>query len=174
MKTKKIAICAVLSALALIFGYIESLFPLPFPIPGIKLGLGNIVVIVSLYLLGAKISFGIMLIKIFTSVLLFSPPSTLIYSLCGGIISFVVMLLMKKLDFNTVTVSIGGGIFHNIGQLVAATVVLNGINLMYYLPLLILSGALCGLITGIVTQEILKRFFKVVSKGDFNDFQGII
>lgn len=158
MKTKKIALCAILSALALVFGYVESLIPLPFPIPGIKLGLGNIVVLVSLYILGPKISFGIMLIKIFTSVLLFSPPSTLIYSLCGGILSFIVMLIMKKLDFNTVTVSIGGGIFHNIGQLAAAIVILGGINLMYYLPMLIISGALCGLITGLANMEILKRF----------------
>ncbi|MBQ3037720.1 MAG: Gx transporter family protein [Clostridia bacterium] len=157
MKSKKIATCAVLSALAIIFGYIEALFPLPLPIPGIKLGLGNIVVIVCLYIFGAKISFGIMLIKIFTSVLLFSPPSTLIYSLCGGALSFVIMLAMKKMSFNTITVSIGSGIFHNIGQLVAAAVVLNGLNLIYYLPLLIISGAMCGFITGLAAHLITKR-----------------
>lgn len=146
-----------MSAVAIIFGYIESLFPLPLGVPGIKLGLGNIAVIVCLYLFKKTNVWSVMLIKVIVTSMLFSSPTILMYSLAGGVLSLGVMLIMKKFSFNIVTVSIGGGIFHNLGQLAAATVILGNINVIYYLPVLIISGILCGTVTGIVTKLILPR-----------------
>ena len=158
--SKKISICAMLTVIALIFGYIEFLFPIPLPIPGIKLGLGNIVILICIYTLNYKYAFFTMLIKVILSTILFASPSMLIYSLSGGILSYLVTILMKRFSFNIITTSIGGGVFHNIGQLGAAFFVLNSINLMYYAPLLILCGIITGALVGIVSNTIINRIHK--------------
>lgn len=158
--SKKISICAMLAVIALIFGYIESLFPIPLPIPGLKLGLGNIVVLICIYIINSKYAFFVMLIKVILSTILFASPSMLIYSLSGGILSYVFMIIMKKYSFSIITVSIGGGVSHNIGQLGAAFFVLNSINLMYYAPLLILCGIITGALVGIVSNTIINRIHK--------------
>ncbi len=152
----------MLAAIAIIFGYIESLFPIPLPIPGIKLGLGNIVILICLYNFNKKTAFIVMLIKVLTSVLLFSAPSALIYSLAGGTLSLLIMSFMRKYNFHIITVSIGGGISHNLGQLLAAALVLKNINVLYYLPLLIISGAVIALATGICAKIIDKRISKII------------
>ena len=157
MKTKKLALCAILSAVAIVFGYIESLFPVPVSIPGVKWGLGNIVVLIALYILDKKYAFFIMLIKVMVTSLLFSSPSVFIYSLFGGIFSFNIMILLKKLNLHLINVSIGGGIFHNIGQLVAAGIMMNTITVFSYLPVLIISGVITALVTGFCSLIILKR-----------------
>ena len=157
MKNQKITLCAIFCALAIVFGYIETLFSVPVAIPGVKWGLGNIVIIAAMYSLGKRYAFLIMLIKVFTSSLLFASPSVLIYSLFGGIFSFFVMLLLKRFDFNMVNVSIGGGIFHNIGQLLCASIMMRTVTVFSYLPVLILSGALSAVVTGILSKIILKR-----------------
>ena len=157
MKTKRLAACAILSAVAIVFGYIESLFPIPLPIPGIKWGLGNIVVLVALYKLDKRYAFFIMLIKVLTTSLLFASPSVLIYSLMGGVLSLFVMILLKKLDLNIVNVSIGGGIFHNIGQLLAAAIMMRTLTVFSYLPVLVLSGVVTAVLTGICADLVLKR-----------------
>lgn len=157
MKTKRLAACAILSAVAIVFGYIESLFPIPLPIPGIKWGLGNIVVLVALYKLDKRYAFFIMLIKVLTTSLLFASPSVLIYSLMGGVSSLFVMIFLKKLDLNIVNVSIGGGIFHNIGQLLAAAIMMRTLTVFSYLPVLVLSGVVTAVLTGICADLVLKR-----------------
>ena len=157
MKTKRLAACAILSAVAIVFGYIESLFPIPLPIPGIKWGLGNIVVLVALYKLDKRYAFFIMLIKVLTTSLLFSSPSVLIYSLMGGILSLLVMILLKKLDLNIINVSIGGGIFHNVGQLAAAAIMMRTLTVFSYFPVLLISGIVTALLTGICADIVLKR-----------------
>ena len=157
MKTKRLAACAILSAVAIVFGYIESLFPIPLPIPGIKWGLGNIVVLVALYKLDKRYAFFIMLIKVLTTSLLFASPSVLIYSLMGGVLSLFVMILLKKLDLNIVNVSIGGGIFHNFGQLLAAAIMMRTLTVFSYLPVLVLSGVVTAVLTGICADLGLKR-----------------
>lgn len=153
---KKISYCAVISALAIVFGYIEALFPIPVPIPGVKLGLGNIAVIVCLYLMNKGTAFAVMSVKAIVTSVLFSSPSMLIYSLSGGILSFIVMCIMKKYRFNLITVSIGGGIFHNIGQLIAASLVMNNANLSYYAPFLIIAGSCAALLVGFLSKAIIK------------------
>lgn len=153
---KKISYCAVISALAIIFGYIEALFPIPVPIPGVKLGLGNIAVIVCLYLLNKKTAFAVMMIKAVVTSILFSSPSMLIYSLSGGILSFIVMCIMKKYRFGLPVVSMGGGIFHNIGQLITAGLVLGNANVLYYAPFLIIAGSCAALFTGFAAKTIIR------------------
>lgn len=157
MKTKKLTLCAIFSALAIVFGYIETLIAVPVMIPGVKWGLGNIVVLASLYRLDKRYAFLIMLIKIITTSALFGSPSVFIYSLFGGIFSFAVMVLLKKSDFHIVSVSIGGGISHNIGQLVCASIIMRTATVFSYLPVLVAFGAVSAVVTGILAKIILKR-----------------
>ena len=162
--SKKISICAMLAVIALIFGYIESLFPIPLPIPGLKLGLGNIVVLICIYIINSKYAFFVMLIKVILSTILFASPSMLIYSLSGGILSYVFMIIMKKYSFSIITVSIGGGVSHNIGQLAAAFFILDSINIVYYTPFLIICGTITGVITGTISKLIINRIHKIPCK----------
>jgi len=157
MNSKKITYIALLSALSIIFGYIESLFPLPIAIPGIKLGLSNIVILFALYNLKKADTFIIMLIKVTVCSLLFSSFNSFFYSVFGGLISIAVMCLLLSYKFNIITVSISGAIFHNIGQIFAAAIMLNTVSVFYYLPILILSGIIVGTVIGIVTKTIIQR-----------------
>ena len=157
MKSVKITYIALLSALAIIFGYIESLFPLPIPIPGVKLGISNIVILFSVMRLNKSDAFFIMLIKVFVCSLLFSGMNTLLYSLCGGVLSLAIMILLYYFGFNIITISIFGGVFHNIGQIAAASVMLKSFNAFYYLPVLIFSGIAVGFIIGITAKAVMSR-----------------
>ena len=114
-------------------------------------------VLVALYKLDKRYAFFIMLIKVLTTSLLFASPSVLIYSLMGGVLSLFVMILLKKLDLNIVNVSIGGGIFHNIGQLLAAAIMMRTLTVFSYLPVLVLSGVVTAVLTGICADLVLKR-----------------
>ncbi len=157
MKTKKITYIALLSAIALIFGYIESLFPVFIAVPGIKLGLSNIVILFALYRLDKPSAFFIMLIKVSVSSLLFSGLNVFFYSLCGGILSLFAMIAFKYINLSTVGISMTGGIFHNIGQLLAASLMLKTLSVFYYLPVLLISGLIVGFITGAVCKLILRN-----------------
>lgn len=154
MNSQKLTKIALLSALALVFGYIESLLP-PLFLPGIKLGLSNIVLLFALYKLDKSSAFLIMLVKVCISSLLFSGMNVFFYSLSGGILSLLVMFIFRNRYFSIVGISILGGVFHNIGQLLVAGIVL-GKNALYYFPVLIISGAVMGFITGIAASESLK------------------
>lgn len=162
--SKKITFCAAMSAIAIVFGYIETLIPLSFSVPGIKLGLANLAVIICLYLSDKKTAWAVMLVKVLVTSLLFSSPQMLVYSLFGGILSLAVMQLMQKLNFNIVIVSIGGGVFHNIGQLAAAVLMLKNINFLYYAPILISAGAVCAAVIGITAKILLPRIKKIYNK----------
>lgn len=151
----------MMSAVAIVFGYIEAIIPISFAIPGIKLGLGNIAVLICLYISEKKTAWLVMLIKVFISTFLFSSPQMLIYSLLGGIFSLLAMQIMKNLNFSIITVSIAGGVFHNIGQLTAAVLMLKNINFLYYAPILILSGTVCAIAVGITVKLILPRIKKI-------------
>ena len=156
-KTKKVAFCACLATVAIVFGYIESMISIPFAIPGIKPGFGNIVVLICLYCISKRAAFSVMLIKVLVSNMLFATPVMLIYSLAGGVLSFFVMATLKKLDFGILGVSVGGGIFHNLGQLTVAFTLLENINVFYYMPILIVSGVVSALITGVVAKMVIRR-----------------
>ena len=157
---KRIALCGVMTALALVFGYIEHLVPFPIGIYGIKIGLANLVVVVMLYTMNWQSALIINLVRIFISFLLFGSATSLIYSLCGGILSFLVMLLIqsiKKPSFSVVGVSICGAICHNIGQILAAIFLLDELRIGFYLPVLIAVGALTGTLIGLVALPIIKH-----------------
>lgn len=157
---KRIALCGVMTALALVFGYIEHLVPFPIGIYGIKIGLANLVVVVMLYTMNWQSALIINLVRIFISFLLFGSATSLIYSLCGGILSFLVMLLIKSIkkpSFSVVGVSICGAICHNIGQILAAIFLLDELRIGFYLPVLIAVGALTGTLIGLVALPIIKH-----------------
>lgn len=158
MKNKKTALVAILSSLAIIFGYIENLFPLPIPINGAKVGISNAVILSAIYTLNLPCAWGIMLIKTVCTSLLFSTPVTFLYSFSGGVFSLFIMSLAKKTNkLSIVGTSILGGVFHNLGQLFCAGLLLSSMNTLYYLPVLLLCGIISGLIIGIVTKIVLKN-----------------
>ncbi len=157
-RTKNLTYSALLAALALIFSYIEILIPFNFGIPGVKLGIANLVIIVSLYYLGPKYAFAINMLRVLVAGLLFTGLFGCLYSLAGAILSFAVMLLIKKTGLFSVTgVSICGGVFHNLGQILIAAVLISSLKIFVYFPVLIISGVISGTIIGVVAFLILKR-----------------
>ena len=125
ISTKKIALCGVLTALAMIFSYIESVIPVPIPVPGIKLGVANIAVITILYVLGVKEAIVINLLRIVLTSLLFGNVNSFLFSISGAALSLTIMIIMKKLDFfSCIGVSVCGGVMHNIGQIIAAVFIM--------------------------------------------------
>lgn len=161
MKTDKIANFGLLIALAFILSYIESLFPIPFPVPGIKLGLANLVVIIALYKLGSKEAFVLSVLRIILISFTFGNLYMLMFSMTGGLLSWLLMSIAKKSKlFSMVGVSVIGGVSHNIGQIIMAVIVVENINIAYYLPFLLVSGITAGIIIGIVASIIISRFKK--------------
>lgn len=157
MKSKA-AYLGVFAALAMIFSYLESLIPLPIGIPGIKLGLANLLVVVAMYKIGEKEAFAISIVRIILSGFLFANLFSIIYSLAGGILSFFVMWLLKKQgSFSVFGVSMAGGVSHNVGQILIAMYVVETFSVAYYIPVLLVAGLLTGFVIGVGTREILKR-----------------
>lgn len=156
--TKKLAMMGLFTALAMIFGYVEAILPISIGIPGVKLGLANLVVVFALYRLRPSEAFLINMVRIILVSFMFGNLSMMIYSLAGGVVSFTAMLLTKKSGkFSIYGVSVMGGIFHNVGQLVVAMWALETASLVYYGPVLLIAGLVTGLLIGIVSQEVLKR-----------------
>ena len=155
---KKIAFYGLLIALAFVLSYIESLIPVFIAIPGAKLGLTNLVVLIALERFGKKDAFIINMIRILLVGFTFGNTFSLLYSFAGGILSFLIMILLKKTKkFSLVGISVGGGVGHNIGQIIVAAFVLETGALVYYLPFLLVIGTAAGVIIGILSAEILKR-----------------
>ncbi len=155
MTTKRAAYCAMLTALAMIFGYVEALIPFGFGIPGVKLGLANIVIVLALYILPAYQALAIQLMRIVLVSFLFGNLSMMIYSLAGGILSFLVMCLLKRMKgFSVTGVSIAGGVSHNIGQLTVAVLVVQNLKIAFYFPALMLAGLVTGGVIGILADRI--------------------
>ena len=156
MKAKKVAVMAMCIALAMILSYVESLIPSP-GVPGVKLGLANLVVVFALYCLGWKEAVGISLLRVFLVSLLFGHAASLAYSASGAALSIVGMILLKKTDkLSCVAVSVLGGVLHNVGQILMAWALM-GANVVWYLPVLILSGTAAGIAIGIVSAILVKR-----------------
>lgn len=156
MHYNKVAYYGLFSTLALLMAYIEMLIPLSIAVPGIKLGLANVVIIIVLYSMGGQAAFYISFVRILLSGLLFAGFAGLLYSLSGALCSFFIMLLLKKWGkLSIIGVSVAGGIFHNIGQIAVAAVVVDNIKLFYYLPILLIAGVGTGIITGIVAKNCL-------------------
>ncbi len=153
----KTAYYGVLIALALIFSYVEVLIPIPLGIPGVKLGLANIVILVALYAMGTKDAFIISCIRIVLVGFTFGNMFSILYSLAGAMLSWIVMVLCKKMkSFSIVGVSIAGGIAHNIGQIIVAAIIMNTPGILSYLPVLLVAGTLTGFAIGVLGSIILK------------------
>lgn len=158
---KKTAYFGMYTALALIFGYIESLVPISFGIPGAKLGLSNLVTVFVLYHMGKKEAFLVSITRICLSGLIFGNLFGILYSLSGGIVSYVAMLIFKHFrSFSIIGVSIAGGVFHNLGQLVVAALILESVQIARYLPVLMLAGLATGWLIGFLAGEVLRRIGK--------------
>lgn len=154
--SKKVPRMALMVALAMIFSYVEALIPINFGLPGMKLGLANLVVVIGLYLFPVGEIFLISMIRILLVGVLFGNGTSIIYSLAGGILSFLVMYAIKHIKgFSIAGVSIAGGVSHNIGQIAAAAFLLENIKIVYYLPVLLVSGAVTGLIIGVLAGRII-------------------
>lgn len=147
---------AMCIALALILSYVESLVPSP-GIPGVKLGLANLVVVFALYRLGWKEALGISLLRVFLVALLFGHAASLAYSASGAALSLLGMLLLKRWDkLGCLAISVIGGVLHNVGQILMAWALM-GANVVWYLPVLILSGTVAGVAIGVVSAILVKR-----------------
>ena len=158
MKTKQVALFGMLVALAFIFSYVEHMIPLPLP-TGVKLGAANIVIICALYFLGFKEALAISFIRIVLSGFAFG-ISTVPYSLAGGALSLLVMVLLKRRNsFGITGVSVAGSVCHNIGQTLVAMVLL-GNKTVFYFPILLLSGIVAGILIGIVSGLVLSKLKK--------------
>lgn len=154
----KVAYAAILAALAMIFSYIEAIIPFSIGIPGVKLGIANLVVVVALYKLNFKYAFLINLIRIFAVGFLFTGAFGILYSLAGGLLSLFVMVIVKNAKiFSVVGVSLAGGVAHNLGQLITATLIVSNIKFFVYFPVLIFSGMASGIVIGIVAGLILTK-----------------
>ena len=155
---RRVALTGLMASLALIFSYVEVLFPFNAGIPGVKLGLANLVPLIILYRLDARYAFAANLIRVILAGLLFSGLFAALYSLAGSLTSFLVMYLLKKTRlFSVIGVSTAGGVFHNLGQLTVAMLAVSGPQLIHYMPVLIISGMIAGIIVGIGASILLDR-----------------
>lgn len=145
-------------ALALVAGYLETLVPINLGIPGVKLGLANIVNMILLYTAGFPAAMAIAMARVLLSGLLFGNGFAIVYSGAGALLSMLAMAVLKKTGrFSATGVSIAGGVFHNLGQILVAMVVLETGALLYYLPVLIISGLATGLLIGLVSGMLIRR-----------------
>ena len=157
-KTEKLTKLALTVSFALILSFIESKIPAFVAIPGVKVGLANIAVIFTLYKFGVKEAITVSLIRVLIISTLFGNPISMIYSVSGALLSFIVMIILKKLTpLSEVAVSVSGGIMHNIGQIGAASIMLETNVVIYYLPFLLLSGTVAGIVVGIIAALLIKR-----------------
>lgn len=162
MKTKRVAFLSMCIALSMILSYFESLIPPLVAVPGVKVGLPNLVMVFMLYKIGAKSTAIVSIIRVILVGILFGTPLSMIYSLAGAILSLIGMILLKKTNlFAPVTVSVVGGILHNVGQIATACFVMETAEIAYYLPVLFISGTIAGIIIGYVAALILKRLDKM-------------
>lgn len=171
MMKNRIPLIGVLVALAFVLSYVESLIPFSFGLPGIKIGLANIVTIIALFQLKKIDAFFIMLARVFLAGFTFGTMSSLLYSLAGGLVSIGCMILiMKTNQFSPIGISVIGGITHNIGQIIVAIFYLQALQLLYYLPFLLISGTIAGIFTGLLGNIINKRIqpLKITKKEELN------
>lgn len=153
---KKTVTLGFLLALSMILSYIESVLPLSIGIPGIKLGLPNLIVVILLYLYGEKEALAVNILRIVLSGFMFGNLFAILYALAGALFSFSVMFIMKKINvFSIAGVSIGGGVFHNIGQLIVAMFVVETYAPIFYLPVLLAAGVATGFIIGLVSMRLM-------------------
>lgn len=159
MKTKRLTQTALLTAIALTIFMVEAQIPAPFPVPGVKLGLANIVTVYAMFLLGPADTLAILLCRVFLGSVFAGQLMSMMYSLGGGLSCYIVMLFLRKLltKRQVWVCGIIGAIAHNIGQICVAIWITNTPGLIYYLPILMVSGILAGCFTGLCAQFLVNR-----------------
>lgn len=146
------------AALALIFSYVEAIIPISAGIPGVKLGLANLVIVIVLYEMGVRRAAVINLIRIVLAGMLFSTPMAMLYSLAGGMFSLLVMYLLKRTGlFSMIGVSMAAGVAHNMAQLFVAALVVENLKMFIYFPVLVFSGIAAGIGIGVVAYLLDKK-----------------
>ena len=156
-KTKRLVLLAMLTAVAMILSYVESLLP-SVGIPGVKMGLANIAVIFALFRFGWKEAAALSLVRVVLVSLLFGSVGAMLYSLAGAVLSLAVMALLLRIDrFSTVGISVTGGVAHNAGQILMAMLILQTKQLLGYLPVLAVSGIAGGVLTGLAAALLIRR-----------------
>lgn len=157
MNTRKVTIFGLLTGVALVLGYFEQFIPIASTLPGIKLGLANTVLLYAIYMMSSKNSFSLMFLKVILSGLLFAGLSSTIYSFAGGLLSLIMMLIIKRLPgVSIIGVSIVGAVFHNAGQILAAAMIVQNMGVFLYLPVLLISAVITGILTGIIAKYVLR------------------
>lgn len=160
-RSRYITASALLTAMGLILGYIESFIVLPVRVPGVRIGLANLVGVVALYLMGPLYALTISVVRVILSAILFSGFTGFIYSISGAIVSFIVMCLLKKYDFSVYSVCTGGAVSHNIAQIFIARFVVGSGYVFWYVPVLVIAGVAAGTVTGLLCDIIIKRLYNM-------------
>lgn len=161
-KTKLVATYGLLIAIAFTLSFLESLVPINIGVPGVKLGFSNIVVMYALYSMKRVDAFAVSMIRILITGLVFSGAFSLSYSFAGGILSLVIMMLLYRLNkMSVIGVSVVGAVMHNLGQIIVAGVVMHTSRIIYYFPVLLISGVVTGVIVGILSGIIITRLNKI-------------
>ncbi|MBR7181781.1 MAG: Gx transporter family protein [Clostridia bacterium] len=161
MRAKRVAFLSMSIALAMILSFVESLIPALVAIPGIKIGLPNLIIVFLLYRVGWKETVIVSIIRIVLVSVLFGNIQTMTFSIAGAVLSLLGMILLQKTNwFSTIAVSITGGILHNIGQIIAAVLWTQTAEIAYYLPVLLISGTVAGTVIGLLAGLLVKRLEK--------------
>ncbi len=157
-RTKKLVTYGLMTAAAIVLGYIEAQIPYFFTVPGVKLGLANSVAVFALYRLSAAGAAAVSAVRVLAAGLLFTSPFTMLFSAAGAAVSLCVMILLKKSGrFSPVGVSAAGGAAHNLGQIAVAALVMESGGVYWFFPVLCLSGVAAGVIIGIIAGMLVKR-----------------
>ena len=163
MKAKRLTTLSVAVALAMILSFVESQIPPLVAVPGVKIGLSNIVTVFLLYTFGWRDACAVTTVRVCLSALLFGSAVSLIYSAAGALLSIVGMVLLKKIPiFSTLSVSVAGGVLHNAAQILCAIAIMENAAIALYLPPLIISGTLAGVVVGIAAALLTKKLARVV------------
>lgn len=164
---RKTAYLGLFAAVAIIFGYVESMLPVFVSVPGVKLGIANLVTMLMIYLYSWREAAAISVVRIFVIGFMFGNLFSIAYSLAGACISLIVMLLLKRAGgFSLVGVSIAGGVAHNVGQILVAIGIVENFSLMYYLPVLLVSGTITGLLVGVLANQVFVRIQPLLKRNE--------
>ncbi len=164
---RRLTLCACLVTAGLLFSYLEALLPFSLGIPGVKLGLANLTVVMALLWLGPRGAFPVALLRVLLSGLLFGNTLMLLYSLCGCLLGLLSMTVLSRLPgrpFGTAGISIAGGVAHNLGQLLCASVIMGTDALLWYLPVLLAAGTAAGLLVGLTAAFLSARLLPFALK----------
>lgn len=163
--TKRLTLLSLLVSVAMVLSYLESLVPVFVSVPGVKMGFSNVATIFALYSLGPLAAAGVSIVRVVLSSLLFGNLEMMIYSLFGAALSLIFMIILKKSEmFSTMGVSAVGGVMHNAGQIVAASILLRNSGVLYYFVPLVISGTLAGVVIGIISGIMIKRLGNKINK----------